>query len=133
MVLLASFPFLNLYLHEGPTRAFEAQWRGFVSSTFLREATREVLKPARQHQIQGWVGDDRQLGPARPADLDWAAAYAMPALIDIGVKRFAVLETEDPPNRLLIKNTADHVASALPIDIRRFGNIAEVRIWAYGP
>jgi hypothetical protein len=35
MQLLANYPFLHLYLHEGPSPALEAQWRGFVSSPFL--------------------------------------------------------------------------------------------------
>jgi hypothetical protein len=130
MQLLTSFSFLNLYLHTGNSRAIEAQWRGFVSSQFLREAISTALHLARQHQITGWIADDRKLGPVRPADLEWIGSTALPILAELGLKRFAVIEAEDPMNKLLINRTAEEATPALPFEYRRFTNVQAARAWA---
>lgn len=130
MVLLASFSFLNLHLHEGPHPVLVAEWRGFVGSAFLRQAVSEALVLARQHHVQGWVADDRLLGPVRPVDLEWVTSTALPELIDMGVTRFAIVEAQDPLNRLLINNAADTATVSLPLEMRRFGDVAAACAWA---
>jgi hypothetical protein len=130
MQLLANYPFLHLYLHEGPSPALEAQWRGFVSSPFLRQALTDALALARQHRIRGWIADDRLLGPVRPADLGWIANEALPTLINLGVKRFARIEAEDPMNQLLINRTQEMVLPTLPLEIRVFTDVQAARTWA---
>ena len=133
MRLLVSFPFLNLYLHEREdSRVIEAEWRGFVSSPFLRQAITEALALAREHRATAWLADDRKLGPVRPADLEWVGTYALPALVDIGVSRFAVLEAEDPMNKLLINTTAESALPLLPMEFRRFTDVHQARSWAAG-
>jgi hypothetical protein len=130
MLLLASFPFLRLSLHDEGAPALEAEWRGFVGSAFLRQALLEALALARHHQIRAWIADDRLLGPVRPADLEWVAAHLLPQLVDIGVQRFAMIEAEDPLNKLLINKTAGEALTSLPITFRRFTSLTEARAWA---
>jgi hypothetical protein len=130
MHLLAQYPFLNLYLHEGNSRALEAQWQGFVSSSVFRQAVMDALELARQHRITGWVADDRLLGPVRPADMEWIATQIMPELVGLGLKRLARVEAHDPLNQLLIKkmhNTANEIA---PFEQRLFTDVQEARAWA---
>jgi hypothetical protein len=130
MQLLVSYPFLHLYLHEGPSPAFEAQWRGFVSSSFLRQAITDALVLARQHRIRGWIADDRLLGPIRPADLEWIGTQVLPTLISIGVQRLARIEAADPMNKLLINKTQEDAQQAFPLEIRVFTDLQEARRWA---
>jgi hypothetical protein len=132
MHLLASFPFLRLFLHDGPPRTFEAKWQGFVSSADLREATTEVLRLARQHRVTAWVSDERQLGPTRPDDLRWAATYVLPELRAIGVQRFALVESENPLNQMLQRSNASKVATESAMEIRSFSTPLEARAWAQG-
>jgi hypothetical protein len=134
MLLLVSHSFLNLYLHEQPgCRVLEAQWRGFVSSQFLRQATIEALELARQHRITGWIADDRKLGAVRPVDLEWITTNIVPELVAVGVKRFAIIKAEDPLNQLLISNAAeDEALAALPFQIRQFTSVEQARTWACG-
>ncbi|UOQ68575.1 hypothetical protein [Hymenobacter volaticus] len=132
MQLLASYPFLNLFLHEGPSRAIEAQWQGFVSSALLRETTLEAVKLARQHRITGWIADDRLLGPVRPVDLDWIAKEVLPQLISVGVKRFARIEATDPLNRMLIGKVQETAEQKLPFELGTFTDLVAARTWACG-
>lgn len=133
MKLLASYPFLKLYLHEGPHPVIEADWLGFASSSSLRAAIINLLDLARAHQAIGYVTNDLRLGPIRPADLEWVAEYALPVLVEIGVKRMARIETEDALNQLLIKNMLNVAQPNAPIDVRVFSDLDQARMWAGEP
>ena len=131
MELLATFPFLRLHLHHDTgCRAIEAEWRGFVSSAFLRQALTEALTLARRHGVQAWIADDRRLGPVRPADLEWVVTTVVPEFITLGIERFAMVEAEDPLNKLLITNATDTVTQELPLLVRRFTDPEAARRWA---
>jgi hypothetical protein len=132
MQLLVSNSYLNLYLHEGASRAIEAQWQGFVSSAVLRQATLDAVKLARQHRITGWIADDRLLGPVRPVDLRWIAQHVLPQLIGVGLKRFARIEAVDPLNKLLIGQAQETAEQQLPFELRTFSELRAARAWACG-
>ncbi|UOQ74124.1 hypothetical protein [Hymenobacter cellulosilyticus] len=132
MLLLAQYPFLNLYLHEGPSKALEAQWQGFVTSSVFRQAVAEALDWAREHRITGWVADDRLLGPVRPADMEWIASEIMPELVRVGLRRLARIEAEDPLNQLLIKQMHSAAYELAPFEQRLFTDVAQARAWASG-
>lgn len=132
MQLLASYPYLNLYLHEGASRAIEAEWKGFISSPVLRQATREAVALAQQHCIAGWIADDRLLGPVRPSDLEWIVANVLPQLVEVGLQRFARMEAIDPMNKMLIGQVQETAQQQMPFELRSFTDIAEARAWACG-
>lgn len=132
MQLLASYPYLSLSLHEGRGRAIEAQWKGFVSSALLRQATLECVQLAREHHITGWIADDRRLGAVRPVDLEWIATQVLPQLIQVGIKRFARIEAFDPLNKLLISQAQETAQQQLPFELRSFSDLEAARSWASG-
>jgi hypothetical protein len=132
MLLLAQYPFLHLYLHEGPSKALEAQWQGFVTSAVFRQTIGEALDWAREHRITGWVADDRLLGPVRPADMDWIATEIMPELVRVGLRRLARIEAADPLNQLLIKRMHNTAHELAPFEQRLFTEVAQARAWATG-
>ena len=132
MQLLASYPFLNLYLHPGPPPALEAQWHGSTSSTLLRQATVECVTFAREHRVTGWIADDRQLEPLRPRDLNWIATYALPLLVKWGVRRFAHLEAANPLTQRGLDPVQESAGQHLSFEIRSFTDLAAARAWACG-
>ncbi|UOQ70223.1 hypothetical protein [Hymenobacter cellulosilyticus] len=132
MLLLASYPHLQLFLHEGSSRAIEAQWKGFVSSALLRQSTLECVALAQQHGISGWIADDRLLGPVRPIDLEWIGVEVLPELVRAGVKRFARIEAIDPLNKLLIGQAQETAEQQLPFELRSFQDLSAARAWACG-
>jgi hypothetical protein len=132
MRLLAQYPFLHLYLHEGASRALEAQWQGFATSSVFRQAIAEALDHARTHRITGWVADDRLLGPVRPADMAWIAADILPELVRVGLRRLARIEAKDPLNQLLIKQMHRAAHERAPFAQQLFTDVAQARAWACG-
>jgi len=130
MRLLASYPFLNIYLHEGATAALEAQWLGFVSSAVLRQTILEALRLGEEHRITAWIADDRLLGPVRPVDLEWVAQEALPRMAALGLKRFARVEAEDPLNKMLIGQVQEAAEPQMPFALQLFNDVAAARKWA---
>ncbi|GAB2476655.1 hypothetical protein GCM10011375_21230 [Hymenobacter qilianensis] len=132
MQLLTASSYLTLYLHQGTSRAIEAQWLGFASGTVLRQATLEAVVLARQYRVTGWMADDRLLGAVRPIDLDWIAQQVLPQLISLGVKRFARIEAFDPLNKLLIGQAQETAEQQLPFELRTFTDLQAARAWVCG-
>ncbi|RYU77850.1 hypothetical protein [Hymenobacter persicinus] len=130
--LLTAFPYLNIYLLRGPQPALETEWRGFVGSADFRSALAEALELARKHAVVGWVADDRRLGALRPKDLDWSFRYLHAPLAELGVRRFAQLEAEEPLNRFIIGTKYQQATAALPFELRQFADLDLARRWACG-
>lgn len=129
---LSAYPFLNILLHTGPHNVLETEWLGFAGSADFRQALTELLRLARLHHVAGWVADDRRLGAVRPKDLDWTHTNLLMPLSDLGVRRFAHLESEEIMNRLTINGMYQSVIPGLAYEFRHFTSLTEARTWAAG-
>ncbi len=130
---LATYPFLRLLLHTGgPHPVIETEWLGFAGSQDFREALTEAVKLARLHRPTGWVADDRHLGAVRPKDLDWTHTKVLVPLGELGITRFAHLESVQVLNRITIDGMYQSAVPGLPYEFRHFTVLAEARAWASG-
>lgn len=132
MLSLATFPFLNILLHPGPVPVLETQWLGYARSTEFRTALEQALALGRQHAVRGWLADDRLLGAVRPRDLAWVQQQVLAAIGQLGVRRFALVETTDALNRHHIGAMYAQAEPALGFALRRFTDIGVARAWAGG-
>ncbi|RTQ52082.1 hypothetical protein EJV47_03370 [Hymenobacter gummosus] len=131
MSVLLAHPFLHVHLHPGPVPVLETEWLGFAGSADFRAALTQAVDAARLHGGRGWVADDRRLGPVRPVDMDWVADWLLPTLDALGIRRFALVESEESLNRFLINNMYQTVTPELPqMEFQAFPNLAEARAWA---
>ncbi|MBG8554075.1 hypothetical protein [Hymenobacter guriensis] len=124
-----SFPYLNIYLHTAACPAIELQWLSFANSTSFRQSVSQGLQLALEHRVQGWIADDRLLGPVRPKDLDWVHRTVLLPLSRMGLRRFALLASDDPLNRLTIDRMYEQAETDIAFELRRFDEIEEARRW----
>jgi hypothetical protein len=117
---------------DGPHNVLEAEWLSFVGSSDLRQALLEALRLARLHHIKGWIADDRRLGAVRPKDLEWTLNEVVVPLGELGIVRFAHLESEEALNRLTIDAMYQRSMPDLPFEVRVFTLLPEARAWATG-
>jgi hypothetical protein len=129
---LATYPFLNILLHTGTRNVLETEWLGFAGSTDFRAALTEALRLARLHRVTGWVADDRHLGAVRPKDLEWTHTTVLAPLSDLGLIRFAHLESEETLNRITINGMYQSAVPGLAYEFRHFTSLTEARAWAGG-
>jgi len=121
--------FLNL--NHNPTGAtLETEWLGFVNSDQLRSALMEALRLARQLGIKGWIANNLLLRTIRPADQDWINQVWFPEFAKLGVKRMAVIISQDGLNRMGIDNILQRATEHLPFDTQHFADAQEARRWA---
>ncbi|MDO7874103.1 hypothetical protein Q5H93_05110 [Hymenobacter sp. ASUV-10] len=132
MRTVLSFPYLEVNLHEGPIPTLETHWLGFAPSADFRSAIEQAVEIARQHRVLGWIADDRQLGAVRPRDLEWTHDEVLLVLENLGLRRFALLESEDALNRRTIAGMYERAMPAISYEIRRFDDLTAARAWAAG-
>jgi hypothetical protein len=125
-----AFPYLNLYLHPGP--ALETHWLGFATGAEFRAGILQAMELAREHRVTGWIADDRLLGAVRPRDLQWCFDEVLLTLNALGVRRFALLESQDAMNRRTIDGMYQRVLPVVDFEIRRFTEVEPARTWAGG-
>ncbi|MCB2409581.1 hypothetical protein [Hymenobacter lucidus] len=130
MSVLASYPTLVLHLHQGARNALETEWLGYASSADFRRFIAAAIDLAREHHVTAWIANDQLLGAVRPKDLAWVGKEVLPALVVLGVVRFARLEAEQTLNRLLIGNLYQDTTPELPFQTRTFTDVQQARAWA---
>ena len=129
---LATYSYLNILLHTGSHNVLETEWLGFAGSADFRAALLETLRLARLHHVAGWVADDRRLGAVRPKDLEWCHTALLIPLAELGLQRFAHLESEETLNRLTINGMYQSALPGLPYEFRHFTSLPAARSWAAG-
>lgn len=132
MLLLASFPFVSFYLHNINCRSLEAVWSDYADSAFFRETVQQAVAFVQQYQVTAWIADDRRLGPMAPEDLAWVATDILPVLAASGLRRLALIESDDWLNRTLINEAYAFPVAGLPLELRYFADAASARAWACG-
>ncbi|KUG09059.1 hypothetical protein [Solirubrum puertoriconensis] len=132
MQLLRSYPALKLYLHAAGDKALEAQWYGAVSGTLFQTMVAEALALAQQYRFAGWVADDRLLGPLSAADVRYVGEQFMPSLIQLGLKRLALLEAVSPASQERVMAGLTSLGPNLCLQIRFFTDPIDARAWACG-
>ncbi|RZL02466.1 MAG: hypothetical protein EOO62_22225 [Hymenobacter sp.] len=120
-------------LHHNPAGAtLETEWLDFVNSEQLRTALTEALRLARQHRVQGWIANNTLLRTLRPTDQDWINQTWFPDFAKLGVKRLAIIESQDALNRMGISNIMQRATAHAPFDTQYFADVDQARLWAAG-
>jgi len=118
-------------LHHDPAGAtLETEWLGFVNSEQLRSSLTEALRLARQHRVKGWVANNTLLRTIRPADQDWINQVWFPEFAKLGVRRLAIIESQDALNRMGITNIIQRATEHIPFDTQYFSDATAARRWA---
>lgn len=121
---------INIFLHAGPHKTIEIQWLDFVPSADLRACLLEMLRLARQHQVKAWLADNRLIRAMRPVDLEWVGQAIMLPMSELGVRRLAVVESQDAINRMGVNAMLTAVLPNTQLTTNYFATLAEARTWA---
>lgn len=129
MTTLYQTPHVLISLHEEATPTLEISWQGFTPSADLREVMQHALSLVAKLGVHAWLSDDTLLGAVRPRDLEWAEDALFLALGSLGLERFALVESPDPVNRMVINAMYERITPRLPYPVRRFDDLAAARAW----
>jgi hypothetical protein len=129
MPLIYQTSFVQLH-HYVTGAALETEWLGFTNSEQLRAALTEALRLGRQHHVLGWVANNTLLRTIRPADQDWINQVWFPEFAKLGVKRLAIVESQDALNRMGISTIMQRATAHAPFDTQYFADADQARRWA---
>lgn len=129
MPIIYRTSFVHLH-HDLAGATLETEWLGFVNSEQLRSSLTEALRLARQHQVKGWVANNTLLRTIRPADQDWINQEWFPEFAKLGVRRLAIVESQDALNRMGITNIIQRATEHIPFDTQYFSDVTAARHWA---
>ncbi|MGI4867560.1 MAG: hypothetical protein ACRYFZ_26810 [Janthinobacterium lividum] len=133
MELLFSNSYINIRLHRSAHNTLEIQWLDFVPSADFRASMREMLHLAKQQQVKAWVVDNRLIRAMRTADLAWGGQEIIVPMSDLGVRRFAGVESQDGMNRMGVTALLADVIPGTKMTSRFFATVEEARAWAMEP
>ena len=120
-----------LLLHHDPVGAtIETEWQGFVNSGQLRTSLLEVLRLARQYRVKGYIANNVLLRTIRPADQDWINEVWLPDFAKLGVRRLAIVISQDGLNRMGINNIMQRATEHIPFETQHFADTHTARTWA---
>lgn len=125
---------LIISLHENPVHdAIEIQWLDFVPSADFRAGLLEMLRLARLHRVRAWVADNRLIRALRPVDLAWAGSDVIAPMSKLGVRRLAIVESQDAMNRMGVNSMLATVIPNTQLTSQLFPTMTEARAWALQP
>ncbi|MGI4873837.1 MAG: hypothetical protein ACRYFX_21970 [Janthinobacterium lividum] len=133
MEKLFNTQYVNISLHSTTHKTIELHWLDFVPSADFRATMLELLRLARLHRAHAWVADNRLIRALRPADLEWAGADIILPMGKLGVRRLAIVESQDAMNRMGVNAMLATTIPNTELTNHYFPTIEEARAWATQP
>ena len=104
-------------------------WREPESSDVLRRILIQGYMQALQHDIKHVLTDSRSMHVISDEDEHWIRTDLIPRMFQLGVKRVAIVESEDPLHNEQIERLAAHAASKLPYPVQHFAEMDHAFDW----
>ncbi|WBA44140.1 STAS/SEC14 domain-containing protein [Hymenobacter canadensis] len=128
MEILFTTDCLRVQWHAA-TGTLEMAWQCFASGDEFRQAVSTTLDLARQHGARNWLSDNRLMRAIRVADQEWYSTALHAPLLALGLRRMAVVESEDAMNRMAVNGLLRQHANTFTFELRQFATLEEARTW----
>ena len=118
-------------LHVYPEQNLAATiWKGFASSSVLREILDKVKQMYAQYPIHYSISDNRKLKVIRPADMEYINNEWLPEVLSTAqLKKSATIESEDIFGKISTDNILRAADKYITFDIAFFESLEEASKW----
>ncbi|AMM51693.1 hypothetical protein TH61_11575 [Rufibacter sp. DG15C] len=110
-------------------RSLTLHWRGFVSSEVYHEGMLEALKTSRQAGHLFWILDTKDMKVIRQADQEWTVATWFPQFQLLGVRKFAIVVSDDIFNQMAISSMIAKIRPHIQATVEYFQTMSEALNW----
>ena len=104
-------------------------WNGFVPSGKYREALWQILAQVRDRHLNLWLSDTRAMGAILHDDEKWSIEVFMPQIIQLGLRRVAVVRGEDYFTHRATERMVEATAEVAPFKVELFADPEEAEGW----
>ncbi len=108
-------------------------WTGFAPSPIFRSILEDALMNVRLHRLSFWLADLRQMNAILRQDEQWSANDWFPRLANSGLRRMAILASNDYFNQMSVERIMNNATPELPFEVAYFQDQAAARDWLLAP
>ena len=104
-------------------------WHGFANSEEFREAHNKALSLSRQHNIQRWISNMKDMKAIRQADQDWSVNEWLPQFLALNIKKWAIIIADDMFNQMAMSSMMGKMRSHLTYPVEYFQDLNTAKNW----
>ncbi|HMZ50013.1 MAG TPA: hypothetical protein PLP28_13610, partial [Flavobacteriales bacterium] len=104
-------------------------WSHSIRSEEYRLALWHIHDLVRDHHLVLWLSDTRAMGAILHADEKWSIEVFMPEVIKLGLRRVAVVRSEDYFAHTATARMVDATAVVAPFKVELFADAGDAEDW----
>lgn len=116
--------------HDAAFRTLELEWLDFANSEQVRMGMLEGLGHAHRLHARAWIGNLKRMRVIRPQDQQWIYETWFPRFAQLGIRRLAIVESDDKLNRMGVAQIMQHAVGSVPLATAYFQDVEAARTWA---
>ncbi len=104
-------------------------WRGYAPSPVFRSILEDALSNVKLHDLQFWLADLREMAAILRQDETWTVNDWFPRIATSGLRRMAILMSDDFFNVSSVDRIMDGAAPKIQFEVRYFRTPEEAMGW----
>ncbi len=121
-------PYLRL-VHIPERKLVQLTWNGHARSDEYRGGLEKALVVLQENDVLFWLADLREMTAILRADETWANENWFPRLFATGLRRMAIVESNDFFNQTSVARSFTAVNGKLTFEVAWFRTLEEARGW----
>ena len=125
-------PDVTIDVHPGQ-KLVRLTWKRSIVGAAYRSVLDRVLDVVEQQGLKLWLSDGRKAGPILYDDQVWTMKEFTPKVLQAGLERIAIVNSEDGLNLLAVDRMVNATPSDAPYEIAFFQDPAIAQLWLMDP
>ena len=125
-------PDVTIDVHPGQ-KLVRLTWKRSIVGAADRSVLDRVLDVVEQQGLKLWLSDGRKAGPILYDDQVWTMKEFTPKVLQAGLERIAIVNSEDGLNLLAVDRMVNATPSDAPYEIAFFQDPAIAQLWLMDP
>src|SRR5688572_6551392 len=105
-------PFATIELEQDKSLLI-ITWHGFANSEEFRATHNTALNLSRQFNSDRWVSNMKDMKAIRQADQDWTVNEWLPQFLNLNIKRWGIVISDDMFNQMAMSSMMSKMRSQL--------------------
>lgn len=106
-------------------------WKGNATGPAFRAPVQKLIEVSNEHKLEYFLSDTRRMGPILFSDTEWTEREALPGSIRAGVRRSAVLTSQNVLNNIAVDNMVASIPREAPYTVAYFDAPEPALRWLY--
>ena len=105
-------------------------WHGFANGEGFREARTTAVQLSKKYGINKWLSNMKDMKAIRQADQEWSTNEWLPTFLDLDIKKWAVVISDDMFNQMAMSSMMGKMRTRLTNPVEYFQDLNTAKNWA---